>query len=227
MVPSSWQHPGPITVASDKREASPSWAASTKVSNPRAQGPTGKLCSSSPANSSTSTPSRACVPGAESSAPTHGRSNSNCHNSQSLRTVEDATFRHGSHPHLAELRSFRIKAAPLRSAARRRRAALWLEAPRARARQLGAVEPGFWVGSSPLPNSPASTGIRRERSASPAAMACGHSRLNPAESRRPLQLSRMTPGQVKSGWLSAASSRLQRSGSKVAEDSEHAAVVGV
>ena len=78
-----------------------------------------------------------------------------------------------------------------------------------------------------FPNSPASTGTRRERSASPAAMACGHSRLNPAESRRPLQLSRMTPGQVKSGWLSAASSRLQRSRSKVAEDSEHAAVVGV
>jgi hypothetical protein len=68
-----------------------------------------------------------------------------------------------------------FNAAPLRSAARRyphgaARAALWLEAPRARARQPDASTRLTRGGSSPLPDSPASAGTRRGRSASPAAM---------------------------------------------------------
>jgi hypothetical protein len=70
-----------------------------------------------------------------------------------------------------------FNAAPLRSAARRyphgaARAALWLEAPRARARQPDASTRLTRGGSSPLPDSPASAGTRRGRSASPAAMQC-------------------------------------------------------
>jgi hypothetical protein len=42
----------------------------------------------------------------------------------------------------------------------------------------------IWHLAIPTSNCPASPGTRRERSASPAAMAYGHPRLKPAESRR-------------------------------------------
>jgi hypothetical protein len=75
----------------------------------------------------------------------------------------------------------RLRCAPPHGAAR---AALWLEAPRARARSDVRANCICSGGSSRLPHFPASAGTRRERSAWPAAMAFGHSRLNPAESRR-------------------------------------------
>jgi len=82
-----------------------------------------------------------------------------------------------------------IKAAPLRSAATAPPAPSSGVMPRAQARQLGAASQLFRGGSSRLPDSPALPGTRRERSASPPAMAFGHSRLNPAESRRVERLS--------------------------------------
>jgi hypothetical protein len=63
------------------------------------------------------------------------------------------------------------------------RAALWLEAPRARARQLGSVSRIARLAHPRLPifrrrPEPVESASRR------CAMACGHPRLNPAESRR-------------------------------------------
>jgi hypothetical protein len=57
---------------------------------------------------------------------------------------------------------------------------LWLRADA----PTRCTKPTDQGGSSPLSDYPASTGTRRERYASPMAMACGHSRQNPAESRR-------------------------------------------
>ncbi len=69
-------------------------------------------------------------------------------------------------PNLAALGSRRLRCAPPHGAAR---AALWLEAPRARRARSGDQVPGSWGGSSPLWQCPASTGTRRGRCASPAA----------------------------------------------------------
>jgi hypothetical protein len=63
--------------------------------------------------------------------------------------------------------------------------------PRSRGRASSKRDLDRPGGSSPLPDCPASSGTRRERFASPPAMACGHPRQNPAESRRYWQLSVM------------------------------------
>jgi hypothetical protein len=83
----------------------------------------------------------------------------------------------------------RLRCAPPRGALR---AALWLEAPLARARQLDAVT-GLvkWL----IPASRLS-GVDRNPSRAlrvADAMACGHPRQNPAESRRVWQLSGISP----------------------------------
>jgi hypothetical protein len=93
----------------------------------------------------------------------------------------------------AELSLPMIKAAPLRSAAARSAPRSGLR-PRSRGRARHIGEAGCSGGSFSASHRPASARTRRGRSASPAAMACGHPRPNLAESRRFWQLSGMRPG---------------------------------
>ena len=101
-----------------------------------------------------------------------------------VATVKEPTVWRGAE--LVEVRAEQgNKAATLRSAAPALPAPRSGSRPRSRGRAiLIAVGRSISNSSSPLYHCPASAGTRRERFASPAAMACGHPRLNPAESRR-------------------------------------------